>query len=186
MNTSNLKNIAVYGSAFDPIHVGHIDCIKQIDGKYEQIVVVPSYVHAFGKNMEPFESRFRSVHQAVKDSGPFYSKIIVTDIEKRLHEKNPSKPVFTYDVLKNLSIELWRDDLEFIVGPDNADKSQWEKFYKSEEILNRWGLRAVEQRKDVRSSQIRSLLKAGNDIEDIALMVPACVKQHIEESGAYR
>ena len=33
------KHIGVFGSAFDPIHLGHIDCLRQIEKQYDLIIV---------------------------------------------------------------------------------------------------------------------------------------------------
>lgn len=177
--------IGVYGSAFDPIHLGHIDCLRQVDGQYHTIIIVPSYKHAFGKDMTPFDLRLSMVETAINSISDFKSTLLISDVERKIAQDNVEKPVYTYDVLHYLEKELRNDQLEFIMGPDNAEPKQWGKFYKADEILSRWGIKVVEQRKKVRSSLVRAMVKEGNLSNNDENLIPLSVFKAIKKHCLY-
>ncbi|HIB77351.1 MAG TPA: hypothetical protein EYO58_06995 [Flavobacteriales bacterium] len=41
--------IAVFGSAFNPPHLGHMDVVRQCLSHVDQVLIVPSARHPFGK-----------------------------------------------------------------------------------------------------------------------------------------
>ncbi|MCW8877014.1 MAG: adenylyltransferase/cytidyltransferase family protein [Kangiellaceae bacterium] len=162
------RRVAVIGSAFNPPHLGHKDVIEQIYRDFDEILLVPSYRHAFGKKMVPFEHR---LYMASMMGQCFHNEnyihylsatpILTSDIERRIGDSKPGA-VYTYDVLsaleqnyQNAGIE---SELTFIVGPDNACYETWNKFYRGDEILERWKLRSVSERIPVHSTQIRNLI----------------------------
>lgn len=162
------RRVAVIGSAFNPPHLGHKDVIEQIYCDFDEILLVPSYRHAFGKKMVPFEHR---LYMASMMGQCFHSEdyirysttptILTSDIERQIGRSKPG-PVYTYDVLSALEGKYEKagveSDLTFIVGPDNACSETWSQFYKGSEILERWKLRSVSERVSVRSTQIRDLI----------------------------
>jgi nicotinate-nucleotide adenylyltransferase len=180
------KYIGVFGSAFDPIHLGHIDCLRQIEKQYELIIVVPSFAHAFSKQMTSFDLRVNSVITAVKEECALFSnRILVSDIERDIAKTKNGEPVYTFDVLSSISTQFKTDDIEFVVGPDNADPDQWTKFYRSEDILNRWGINPVKERCNIRSSLIRKMISNKQPKHDISLLIPRNVLSDIEKHNLY-
>jgi len=180
------KTIGVFGSAFDPIHLGHIDCLRQIEGEYNLIIVVPSFSHAFGKQMTDFDIRVNSVRNAITEVfDAERGDIVVRDLERTISAGKNSEPVYTFDVLSALSSEFQTDDIEFVVGPDNAAPEQWEKFYRSDEIMTRWGLRAVKERSNIRSSTIRNMVANNAPWNDIESLIPRSVSIDIINKGLY-
>lgn len=180
------KTLGVFGSAFDPIHLGHIDCIRQILGQYDLIAVVPSFDHAFGKQMADFDLRIKSVKRAIEEEfSQDENRIVVLDIERRIAANKQSEPIYTFDVLSALSKKFGTDDIEFVVGPDNAAPEQWSKFYRAEEVLTRWGLKAVNERTKIRSSMIRKMIANNDAWEAIEPLVPQTVLSDIKNNNPY-
>lgn len=157
-----VKNtVAIFGSAFNPPHLGHADVISQASEWASKIIVVPSYAHAFGKSMAPYDQRF-AMTKALLTNIKSRKRIIISDIEKRLAEqKNNNEPIYTYDVMCALSAVYRNADLRFVVGPDNAAPDKWEAFYRADEILERWGVWAAKERVNIRSTTIRASFAQG-------------------------
>ena len=88
-------------------------------------------------------------------------------------------------MLSSISTQLKTDDIEFVVGPDNADPSQWTKFYRSEDILDRWGINPVKERCNIRSSLIRKMISNKQPKHDISLLIPSNVLSDIEKHNLY-
>ena len=166
--SSKTKKIGILGSAFNPPHLGHKDIIEQIHQDYDEILLVPSYRHAFGKNMVPYNDRLymtsmlgQTFHAEKHKRFKHHAKIATSPIERELGQGS-NTPVYTYDVLteleKRYKIAGIKSDLTFIVDPDNATHETWSKFYKGDEILRRWNLRSVSERIPIHSSIIRELI----------------------------
>lgn len=156
--------IAVLGSAFDPPHLGHMDVIHQALTQADMAVVVPSAVHPFGKQMAPFDDRVRMLVMIVNDVfGPQEQRILVSGIEDNLAESNGGKPVYTFHMLEALENQLRRQfgnfNLKFVVGPDNAKREVWQKFYRHEEIEQRWGLLVAQENLRIRSTTVRQVIQ---------------------------
>jgi nicotinate-nucleotide adenylyltransferase len=180
------KAIGVFGSAFDPIHFGHIDCLQQIKNTYERIIVVPSYAHAFGKQMADYDLRMQSVALAVKETcDAFVNRIVVSDIERTIAQQKQDSPVYTFDVLRAIAEKYGTDDIDFVVGPDNADPMQWARFYRSQDILKRWGIQPVKERCKIRSSFIRQRLSENNSLEELSRVLPETVLNIIKQNNLY-
>jgi nicotinate-nucleotide adenylyltransferase len=162
------KRIGIIGSAFNPPHLGHKDIIEQIYKDYDEILLIPSYRHAFGKNMVPYQDRLymasmlgEAFHAEKHLKFEHETAIMTSAIERDLGINN-DKPVYTFDVLNELEQRYLnaniQPELTFIIGPDNATHETWNKFYRGEEIVKRWNLRAVSERIPVHSTLIRELI----------------------------
>jgi len=167
-NMMNTKKIGIIGSAFNPPHLGHKDIIEQVYRDFDEILLVPSYRHAFAKKMVPYKDRLymasmlgQSFHAEKFKAFKNTATIATSSIEREIGIKS-NKPVYTFDLLNELEQRYLaaniNPELTFIIGPDNAAHETWSKFYKGNEILQRWNLRSVSERIPVRSSTIRELI----------------------------
>ncbi|WP_144395356.1 adenylyltransferase/cytidyltransferase family protein [Pleionea sediminis] len=197
---SEMQRIAILGSAFNPPHLGHLDILNQIAWEFDEIWLVPSYCHAFGKVMAPFKDRMamtRNLAQAFDGfecDSPIKPQIIVSDIEARIGKMKDS-PVYTYDLLDQVETEYHsrnkRCNLTFVIGPDNAEPKVWSRFHRSKEILERWSVRRVTERMSVRSSQIRELIADFNRPKRLLMarlksFTPLAIADYIGEKQLYR
>ncbi len=154
----NKQKIAVFGSAFNPPHRGHEDVMQQIQGFADLTLVVPSYCHAFGKNMMPYDLRVKMV-EAMVEGATFCKPVIVSRIEADLAKQKKDKtPIYTYDVLNAIEQAYPHTQIYFIIGPDNADPKVWKHFHKAEDITERWNTWVAEERLAIRSTPIRAKL----------------------------
>jgi nicotinate-nucleotide adenylyltransferase len=170
------KNIGILGSAFNPPHLGHKDVIQQVSQNFDEILLIPSFNHAFNKKMVSYQDRLcmtsmlaQSFYTGTDQTNKQLAPIITSSIEKELGSHTDS-PVYTFDVLNELEQRYLNSEikptLNFIIGPDNATEKTWSKFYKREEIVERWNLTIVSERIPVRSTVIRELI-ADSDTDAI-------------------
>lgn len=175
-----MTNIAVFGSAFDPPTLGHKDAIDSIMAspeKFDKILLVPSYSHAFGKHMTEYSHRVEMLTLFTEDLHD--TRVITCDIEPQISQQQ--KPVYTYDVLMHINQHLYPESkITFVMGPDNL--VNWNKFYKSDEIEKRWHIFVVPQRQAIRSTLVRDAVsKKGG----ISRYVTANVAKYIQLNSLY-
>ena len=113
--------IGIFGSAFDPPHQGHRDVLAQCIDRFQRIILIPSFSHAFGKQMTPYSQRLELL-EAFRQSSGFANKLSISTVEQDLAQ--PDAPVYSWDLMEYLEGELqtWHSNvaLTLIVGPDNA------------------------------------------------------------------
>lgn len=141
-------SIAVFGSAFNPPSLGHKSVLERLQ-HFDRVLLLPSYSHAWGKAMIDYGARCELVEAFIEDLG--FSNLELCRLEEEIAVGNES--VTTYAVLEELQKRLPDAELTFVVGPDNF--LNFGKFYKSDEILNKWQILACPEVVKVRSTIIR-------------------------------
>ena len=172
---------AVYGGSFDPIHYGHLSLIARAVALGYEVLVVPAYRHAFGKQSAPFCHRLQMCHLALQASG-LSSQVRVCDIERRLAPADGT-PVYTYDVLCALQQALQSVPC-LLVGPDI--EAEWTRWYRHEEIDRTFGRLSLPMTRDIRSTDIRQRLHQGVALDALHACMPAAVCAYIADQGLYR
>ncbi len=153
-----MNKVAVFGSAFNPPHRGHMDVIDQLKHKFDKVLLIPSAAHAFGKTPLPIETRTEMLDLILADYFPNDAKVEVSLVEfDILKESSEDKPVYSYDLLQKLNQQT-PAEYHLIIGPDNAAAETWSKFYKHKEIEEEFTVTTVEERRKIRSTEIRELL----------------------------
>lgn len=178
------------GSAFDPPTLGHLDVLQQFAEKFDLILLVPSASHAFNKRSLPYSIRLEML-ELFASSADAGCPLQVSNLEGEMLEKNPQKPVYTFDLLEALdTLYEGQADLTFIRGPDNADQTTWKRFYRSEDIDKRWSVVTAKERMSIRSSKVRALLQSPNETEQLTknlsnMLLPP-VMAYIQEHKLYQ
>ncbi len=155
-----MEKIAVFGSAFNPPSLGHKSVIDSLN-HFDRILLVPSISHAWGKEMLDFDIRCQLIEAFIKDIDS--TKVILSKLEQEL--VTPGKSVTTYEVLTKIEQIFPHSDITFVIGPDNL--LNFDKFYKSSEILQRWSIMVCPERIPVRSTEIRRRLSENAEIRDL-------------------
>lgn len=150
------QKIGIFGSAFNPPTLGHFRALHEASKSFDEIIVLPSYSHPFGKQMAPFEDRMEMVRLII-DSTPEYFKLKLSNAEQSLFALNPKKPVYSYDILCHFSKIYPAAELYLILGPDNSDIKIFSKFYKYTEILSQFAIFSLPTSPGARSSECRPL-----------------------------
>ncbi|TRY29891.1 nicotinate-nicotinamide nucleotide adenylyltransferase [Aliiglaciecola sp. M165] len=156
--------VAIFGSAFNPPTRGHLDALHYLleSTNVDKILLVPSFAHAFGKDMLEYDTRLALLDEFQRDIN--LSQVEVFAIEHTLSDG--SKPVYTYDLLQHLqNNQLKEHQLFFVIGPDNL--KNWHKFYQADNILKQWGRIVVPERVAVRSTAVREAITAGKPLDQL-------------------
>ncbi|USE36883.1 adenylyltransferase/cytidyltransferase family protein [Endozoicomonas sp. SCSIO W0465] len=162
----SLIRLGIFGSAFDPPTLGHLDVLQQAATGHDCILLVPSAFHAFDKNPLPFSLRLQML-QCFIDEADVGCPLEVCDLESELLEQAPGKPVYTYDLMTALTSKYQgKATISFIRGPDNASPETWKRFYKWREIEKKWPIFTATERLAVRSSDVRKVLESSKIADD--------------------
>ncbi|MRI33323.1 nicotinate-nicotinamide nucleotide adenylyltransferase [Endozoicomonas sp. OPT23] len=180
--------IGIFGSAFNPPTLGHLDVIEQAAKEFDCILLMPSAAHAFAKDMQPFQHRLSMAEHFVNEAEVDECQLEASAIEAELLRANPDKPVYTYDLLCYLEKLYPEAELGFIRGPDNAAPETWNRFYKAAEIENRWQLFTASERLNIRSTKVRELVAEGivKNKEALKPLLFSSVYQYILDNGLYQ
>jgi nicotinate-nucleotide adenylyltransferase len=175
-----MSRYAVYGGSFDPMHFGHLSMLERAMALDYEVIIVPAYRHAFGKQSAPFPHRVRMCELALQ-SCQFQEHTRVCTIEQTLAQ-GCCTPVYTYDVLCVL-----RDKLQaapcLIVGPDIA--AEWQRWYRHADIDREFGRLCLPVTRAIRSTEIRQRLHAGASPATLCEMVPESVLAYVTAYGLY-
>ncbi|CAH0535440.1 nicotinate-nucleotide adenylyltransferase [Vibrio stylophorae] len=148
--------IAVFGSAFNPPTRGHLSTLARLT-HFDQVLLVPSFSHAWGKSMLPFATRCELVSCFIEDAK--LTNLSLCTLEQTLGQSGDA--VTTYALFSALELQYPDAELTFVLGPDNL--LNFSKFYQSEAILKRWSILCSPETLTVRSTQVREAILAGQD-----------------------
>lgn len=126
------QRVALYGGAFNPPHLAHLFAVQYLltCSHVDQVWVMPSAQHAFGKNMAPFELRYLMLQRTLKD----LSRVHISRFEYEVNTLSGK----TYDTLHALDHHYPHHEFSLVIGADNLTESyRWHRF---EDIVNRWSL----------------------------------------------
>lgn len=175
VTSESVLKIAVFGSAFNPPSLGHKSVIDSL-AHFDKVLLVPSIAHAWGKEMLCYKQRCELVDLFISDLDMI--KIERSTVEEQLHV--PGESVTTFAVLDKLQQDYPGCELTFVIGPDNF--FNFAKFYKSDEIVQRWSVIACPEKVKVRSTDIREKLKARQKISG---MTTPAVAAYLNDNGLY-
>ena len=125
--------IAIYGLSADPLHKGHLGIIKYLSEHFDKVIVVPTTVRYYKKNIQMFS--FNERFETVKRKCECFKNVEVDDIERNAPDS------WRYiDTLRKLSsgkIVKSLDECQYytVMGSDSWQNfTTWESY---EEILKR-------------------------------------------------
>ncbi|MCA9370073.1 MAG: nicotinate (nicotinamide) nucleotide adenylyltransferase [Pseudomonadales bacterium] len=185
-------NIAVFGGAFDPPHLGHIQIIQSLlESSFDEVWCVPVKNHAFGKQMLPAHHRVAMLELAL--SGMNNIKID----EYELHQPGVN---YTYDTLVAFKQHYPEHTFSFVIGSDNLPTFYtWfddtpgilefpffvypRKGFSFEPLFEGMTPMRNMQEVAISSTQVRQAVMAGESIEHL---VPPAVEKYIQQQKLYQ
>lgn len=154
--------IGVFGSACNPITMGHYDAILQGLKYCDIVLIVPSFKHPFNKNMIDFNIRCDLVESFISDMG-ITEDVFLSKVEMDIYDGE--NPVYTYNVLNKLSEIYSCDEIVFLCGEDVYDSL--DKFHMHEYIKDNWEIIKLNDVIKIRSTLVRSAINSNNDISSL-------------------
>jgi len=112
------KRVALFGGAFDPIHIGHMGTVEQVLKNFpddvDEVWFLPCYSDAFGlKSMVEPEHRINMIKLMLRGTN-------YTNIRICTHEIDVKNMAGTYAVLQSLKGLFPKIDFSLIIGSDQA------------------------------------------------------------------
>jgi len=176
-----MRRYTVYGGSFDPIHFGHVSLVERAIALGYEVIIVPAFRHAFGKQSAPFEHRVQMCELAL-EACHLQAHARVCAIERSLAQGSDA-PVYTYTVLGHLRDKLGSAPC-LLVGPDIA--AEWQRWYRHTDIDQEFGRLCLPLTHAIHSTDIRQRLGAGADLASISALLPAPVAAYMAAHGLYR
>jgi len=171
------ENIGVFGSSFNPPHLGHQAVLQDLlkKGLFDEIWLLPVFSHAFAKKLLPYEKRLEMTKLLAESLHS--DKIKVSTAEKDLN-KSPS---YTFDIVSHFINKFPNHNYTLILGSDvRNDIHKWHKVEELNKIVSFYFIprKGYENSPypEVSSSEILERLKKG---EPVAHLVPNEIATYI-------
>lgn len=113
-------DIAVFGGAFDPPHLGHLTIARQLlqQELTDEVWFLPVKYHPFLKDLTIEQHRLAMLKLMLEPR----MKINTFELEQ-------PETTYTYNTLKQLSQQHLEHRLSFVIGSDNLQKfDQWDRY----------------------------------------------------------
>ena len=159
--------IGVYGGSFNPPHVGHamVAAWLRWTDQVDEVWLVPTWQHAFGKELAPFHLRVAMCEALACQVGAFVRVCTV--------ERERGGVSYTIDTLRRLADAHPGADVRLVVGADNlALAPKWRAWDAIERefkpiVVGRAGVGDIDGAPSfpaVSSTDVREALAGGRDV----------------------
>ena len=178
--------VALLGGSFNPPHVGHLMAATYVHATQgvDEVWLMPSWQHPFGKQMEAFEHRVAMCDAMCRETSGWLKTTTI--------EREEGLTGRTVDTLALLVARYPDVRWSLIIGSDILrDLPHWKDFHRIQEmarviVLYRAGYPAPDTvgppLAEVSSSQVRDMLSRGVEPSEL---VPAGVLAQARASGLY-
>ena len=187
--------MALFGGSFNPPHMAHqMVCLFVLETEaVDAVWMIPTYRHAFAKELASFEDRVAMCELAAV---PFGGRVVVSRIEETVAQQPGFVVSRTFDTIEALAAAHPDSDFRLVVGADIlAERDKW---YRFSDVVMRAPLIVVGRgghappvgsshvgldMPEVSSTEVRARLGRG----DSALpLVPRSVMEYMRRRGLYR
>jgi nicotinate-nucleotide adenylyltransferase len=174
------KRVAIFGGSFNPPHVGHTEICRWLAGAggFDEVWVVPCFVHPLGKRLIPFDDRLKMCRLALAKLG---LPIEILDVERELGGK--SRTLRTVEELKRRHPSY---RFALAVGGDIGEQEKhWHRFDRIAELVDIVRIPRGERSHipDMSSTELRRLIASGDRYND---MVEPEVADYIAKNNLYK
>jgi nicotinate-nucleotide adenylyltransferase len=189
-----MASIGLFGGSFNPPHIAHqLVALYVLESQdVDQVWLVPTFRHAFGKDLAPFSDRVAMCEQAMASLG---SRVAVSQIEATLAARPGFVASRTLHLVEALLEEYPDYRFRLVIGSDIlSETSQW---YRWDDVVRLAppivigrsghlvpGCTATELAMPlVSSTEIRRRLSNREPVGDL---LPRQVVRYIDQRGLYR
>jgi nicotinate-nucleotide adenylyltransferase len=186
--------ILVFGGSFNPPHLAHVlaVCVARSQASWSRIMVVPTFLHPFGKALVDFDRRLDMCRRALS----WIPGVEVSSIERDLGGAS-----LTLRMLQGLQAQLRQEfatscpQMRLLVGSDILhDAHKWHAFDEVQALAPLWiiGRAGAPHPQagpmllpEVSSSAIRAALTDAACDQSVLQLVPASVLEYIRDNQLY-
>jgi nicotinate-nucleotide adenylyltransferase len=186
--------IGLFGGSFNPPHVAHqLVALYVLESQpIDQLWLVPTYRHAFGKDLAPFADRVAMCERAM---APLAARVRVSQMEAELASRPGFVASRTLHLLEALIAEHPDHRYRLVIGTDIlAEADQW---YRWDDVVRLAppivigraghlpeGASATDlAMPEVSSTEVRRRVRCGEPVDHL---LPRQVVRYIGERGLYR
>lgn len=128
------RRVALFGGAFNPPHLAHLFTVQYLLSRedVDEVWIMPSAKHAFGKEMAPFNVRVKMLRECFSTMQGVL--ICLIENERTLSGK-------TFDTLVTLSERSPELEFSLVIGADNLTESH--RWYRFDDLVSRWRVIAL-------------------------------------------
>lgn len=186
----SVRRVCLFGGSFNPPHVCHVLASAWALSALpiDEIWWVPTFQHAFGKELESFSHRAQMVRQAIEPLGP---RVRLCDVEQRLGGESR-----TIRTVRALEAEFPHTEWSLLVGGDLVEQMpRWQSWPELSQlvdvfVIGRFGSRTPGidsgfMLPGLSSTEIRDALRR-DDSAWLATRVPAAVLAYIRAHHLYQ
>lgn len=184
------KTVAIFGGSFNPPHVAHqLACLYALETQpIDAVWLIPTWRHAFEKQLAPFEDRLEMCRRAAAPLGP---RVQVSTVERELAGEH-SRTLVTLEALaRQHPAHQWRLIIGADILPERGKWYRWEAVERLAPpiVLGRQGYAAppelgpLVELPGISSTVVRARVAQG---EAIDTLVPREVVGYIVERGLYK
>jgi nicotinate-nucleotide adenylyltransferase len=190
LSVGGLKNIAIYGGTFDPVHHAHLilarEAIETLD--LDKVILVPAAISPLKKAapVASGEVRLAMLRAAIKGEPEF-------EVDECELLRPP--PSYTIDTVEEICRRERDAAIYCLIGEDNVEQlPRWHRFVELEKmvrfvVLDRTGkqpshsYQLIHRRIDISATEIRGRVAQN---ESIRYLVPESVEEIIQREKLYR
>jgi len=183
------RTIALFGGSFNPPHCIHVRIVEcYLSGEtIDEVWVIPTGGHAFGKPLTPFKHRLKMCQLAFSEFGDRV-KVLEIEHENRVH--------YSIETVRELKKQFPRNKWFWIIGSDAwAERKKWKEFDELARlapplVVGREGHKAEYMAlkfPDLSSTLIRKVLSVRGEeaFKDLKELVPDKVLKYIRRHHLY-
>ena len=125
-----MKEIALIGGSFNPPHIGHLMAALYVRATLgsDEVWLVPSYCHPFGKVLPPFDDRVAMCEAMASEVGPWLS---VSQAESQVGGEGRTIELLEWLLPKHPGVRF-----RWIIGSDIlADLPKWKAWDRIQQLV---------------------------------------------------
>lgn len=177
--------VGIFGGSFNPPHISHVLACSYALCRWplNEILIIPSYQHPFGKSLVSFEHRMQMCELAFEHLA---GRVVVSRIEEEMGGVS-----FTIDTVRELKRRLPATQLHLVVGSDILDEA--DKWKSADELRREAPFLIIPRLQsaaggagfylpEVSSTEVRTQLAGGGGVE---AAIPFQVMEYIRRHGLY-
>jgi len=128
-----MRRVGLFGGSFNPPHVAHqLVALYVLETQVDEVWFVPTYAHAFGKQLVPYDHRVAMCELA---AAPLGARAIVSRAEEELAAKPDFVASRTLDLIDHLTEKFPDIELRLVVGADILGET--DKWHRWDEVTRR-------------------------------------------------